>query len=204
MIMINYNSIIRLIYTSDQVHWPISQSGPSQPSRHWHTKLPRVFWQEAPFLQRNMGHSLTSSLQVGPVHPGGQRQINEPSVLIQVPLFIHGFNRHSFTSVWEYKNISIHSITRIPILTLPVKLHKHTPIFITKYRYINVLDCHYYLLYHILSTQSLYRPIRQPWPVHPAGQLQVKFPARLIHWPPCSQTLYARAHSFTSTIENNK
>lgn len=129
MIMINYNSIIRLIYTSDQVHWPISQSGPSQPSRHWHTKLPRVFWQEAPFLQRNMGHSLTSSLQVGPVHPGGQRQINEPSVLIQVPLFIHGFNRHSFTSVWEYKTISIHSITRIPILTLPLELHKHTPIF---------------------------------------------------------------------------
>ena len=78
--------------------WPMSHRGPSQPSKHWHTKLPSVFWQEAPFLHRNMGHSLTSSLQVGPDQPGGQRQMKDPSVLIQEPLFMQGFNRHSLTS----------------------------------------------------------------------------------------------------------
>lgn len=98
------------------------------------------------------------------------------------------------------------------ILTLPVGLHRHTPTCTCIFHYkvhVPVYKCtcvllHYYLLYYILSTQCRYRPIRQPWPVHPAGQLQVKFPARLIHWPPCSQTLYARAHSFTSTTYNKE
>lgn len=61
------------------------------------------------------------AVQLGPVHPPGQRQVKLPGLSIQVPPFLQGaYNKHSFTSI-SRKHNKIMTIFKVIQKTFTIK-----------------------------------------------------------------------------------